>query len=151
MIRISGDLHSAVARGKTADGSAEGHYIISSPDANCIFSDFGIRRIAGPDLGGEVQIGPTDWDTPVNLKVELDMTNPANYQATWFIDGVQQDFTFIGAPALTHVFINKHDGSTSGTVDNFLLVDNINIPEPASLAMALIGLGLVVGRRPRRQ
>jgi hypothetical protein len=89
---------------------------------------WGIRRIAGPDLGGEVQIGPTVYDTLVNLKVVLDTTNPAAYQATWFIDGVQKDSTAIGSPALTHVFIYKHDGSTSGTVDNFLLEDDVSPP-----------------------
>ena len=109
---------------------------------------WGIRRIAGPDLGGEVQIGNTVFDTPVNLKVVLDTTNAANYEATWFIDGVEKDSTFIGAPSLTHVFINKHSGSTSGTVDNFQLTNTAAIPEPSSVALLSLG-GLVLLRRRR--
>lgn len=106
---------------------------------------WGIRRIAGPDLGGEVQIGNTVFDTLVNLKVVLDTTNAANYEATWFIDGVDKGSAVIGAPSLTHVFINKHDGSTSGTVDNFQLT---TVPEPSSVALLSLG-GLVLLRRRR--
>jgi|GEM_PF-2189869 hypothetical protein len=110
-------------------------------------TDHGIKRFTGINLGGEEDIGPTVFDTPVNLKVVLDTTNAANYEATWFIDGVDKGSAFIGAPSLTHVFINQHNSSTSGTVDNFTLT-NTAIPEPSSVALLSLG-GLVLLRRRR--
>ena len=85
------------------------------------------------------------FDVSRNLKVVLDTTNSADYVATWFLDDVQIDTRSIGAPSLTHVFINKHSGSTSGTVDNFQLT---TVPEPSSVALLSLG-GLVLLRRRR--
>jgi hypothetical protein len=84
----------------------------------------GIKRFTGNGLAGEVKIGDTVFDTVVNMKVELDTSNAGDYQATWYIDGVDKGSANIGTPALDYVFINTHN-KTSGTVDNFLLVDDV--------------------------
>ena len=106
----------------------------------------GVKTLTGNGLTGESsKLANAVFDVSRNLKVVLDTTNSADYVATWFLDDVQIDTRSIGAPSLTHVFINKHSGSTSGTVDNFQLT---TVPEPSSVALLSLG-GLVLLRRRR--
>jgi hypothetical protein len=110
---------------------------------------FDTSTFLGPSTsGGAVEGVPSgSQPSPTDFRIVLN-TTPALWTVEWFIDGssVRTD-TYSSNPSITNVGIFRFE-SVAGSVDNFLLTE---VPEPGSLVLLGLGLGLLATRRRARR
>jgi PEP-CTERM motif-containing protein len=103
----------------------------------------------GPSTSGGLVTGVPSGSqpSPTDFRIVLD-TTPALWTVEWFIDGSSvRTATYASNPSITNVGLFRFE-SAAGSVDNFRLTQ---VPEPGSLALLGLGLGLLAAHRRARR